>query len=351
MTTKAVGGSGMTTGMKALASGGRDALVAGGEAVASSARLFASAAKTVGGGLAAGGQSVAAIAMARGQAVVAGAATGGQALASFAVAGAQAVASGLATGLEAVTSGLATGLEAVASSSQFLKSGADAVGHALVTGGNAVVGSVGAGSRVVASTIATGIRAIGPAAAAGGKAFASIGQALTSGGKAVATTTLKSLIAGGKFIASNKLPALMIAMAAERVAVWAFNFHGNLQALNASDAGFMVEVHSSRDGSCLLAEPLRFGSCAESRWRMSGPWLSWEDTRVVIEPAGGSLNVLCLDAACMRCVGRGKSDSFQSMMCMAGMFGDGRLEHVEIRYISRAVVSLAYALPCSAARS
>ena len=61
------------------------------------------------------------------------------------------------------------------------------------------------------------------------------------------------------------------------------------------------------------------------------------DTRVIIEPAGGSLHALCLDAVCMRCVGRSKSGSFRSMMCMAGMFGDGRLEHVEIKMsISRA---------------
>jgi hypothetical protein len=122
-------------------------------------------------------------------------------------------------------------------------------------------------------------------------------------------------------------------IAAQWVAVRAFQLILNgrrLRQANFDDAQ-TVELRSSRgDVSCLLAEPLRYGSCRKTQWKLSGRWLEWGTTRIVLKrPAEAQSASVCLDAACIRCAGRDGAGNFAPTLC-APQFLSPRLEQVVV---------------------
>jgi len=122
-------------------------------------------------------------------------------------------------------------------------------------------------------------------------------------------------------------------VAAQWVAVRAFQLVLNgrrLRQANFDDAQ-TVELRSSRgDVSCLLAEPLRYGSCRKTQWKLSGRWLEWGTTRIVLKrPAEAQSASVCLDAACIRCAGRDGAGNFAPTLC-APQFLSPRLEQVVV---------------------
>lgn len=198
---------------------------------------------------------------------------------------------------------------------------AGVVGSAVGAVSEAAVGSVGAMAGVSASIVQTILGSAGAVATRAGAAV----RAVALGSARVSVAVLQRvpvIVATGSAI-----------VAAQWVAVRAFQLVLNgrrLRQANFDDAQ-TVELRSSRgDVSCLLAEPLRYGSCRKTQWKLSGRWLEWGTTRIVLKrPAEAQSASVCLDAACIRCAGRDGAGNFAPTLC-APQFLSPRLEQVVV---------------------
>ena len=134
-------------------------------------------------------------------------------------------------------------------------------------------------------------------------------------------------IGGVRSMVASGAIELAATWAAQRAWQW-FKNHRALRAACAGDfaASAVVLLRSSRNGdTCLLADPLRFGDCAASEWRSARGWLRWGSsgsTQLVPKSTGhqkGAHRVpesMCLDAACIRCVGYDRTGRFRPVLCM-----------------------------------